>query len=306
MLSRIVRIRPQGRLKATHHRSYGAGSHSTHNDTTQDSTQQMQVLMTADSGQATFLDRKNYIVRMKMVYLVYKECHEHLEANQQRCTVEQAAAKDQLSGGYKVDAHQMCTIFDVKSELHIKGELSLLNLVVNAAKNTNSALLLHMIQDLITHPASNAPEQEANLTKFIKLIRDLFPERLAVESKAQKVPDGVIKQLIEDKIDSSLIKLWSDNVKNIKMPLAHTQWCSVSNGLRSGEVSDYYQLLQIEEHPTLGRKPSIIVLKVPKEFELKIQVAFSQALANTDKGKGGIYQVFFNPVDLLFLLSVGT
>ncbi|KTD19075.1 Uncharacterised protein [Legionella lansingensis] len=268
----------------------------------QDSTRQMEKRFASKSRES--LISKDYVASMKIVYCVYKECYEVLESRKKSPGMDTLAADDQIKGNYKVDDHREHTLEEVREKLDLpnRNRIMLLNLVVDAEKNTNSTVLLHQIKSLFAHPACDLAEDKEQLVKFISLIRKVFPDRLAAELKAQKVSEDKIEQLINAQLDDNLLNLWQESTKDIKLPLAHTQWCAVPNGLRTGKIEDYYQLLQIAAHPTLGRKASLILISVPKELEHKIRVAFSEAKANVDKGKGGVYQVYMNPADMLSLL----
>jgi hypothetical protein len=260
------------------------------------------------SGQSrTPLASRDYIENMKATYKAYEDCYHHLELVEKAPGVNTIAHNNQLSGGYKPDMHEETTLFNVRKALAVPDyrSLTLLNLVVDPDKNINSSILLHMLKDLFTHPGYAKVEDKGKIGRFIQMLRLVFPERLNAELETQGVAENAIEELMESTlVGEDLLKLWQENIDKIKLPLAHTQWCTFPYGFRTGRIEDYYNFLQIAEHPTLGRKASLLFLVVPREYESSIKVAFSKALANEDKGVGGTYQVFVKEVFMLFLLHV--
>jgi hypothetical protein len=253
------------------------------------------------------LASQEYIENIKAAYKIYEDCYNHLELAEKAPDIGTMAHNNQLSGGYKPDMHEEATLFNVRKALEVPDHrsLTLLNLVIDPDKNINSTILLHMLKDLLTHPGYAKVEDKEKIGRFIQMLRLVFPERLNAELETQGVAENVIDKLMESTLAcEDLLKLWQENIDKIKLPLAHTQWCTFPYGLRTGKIEDYYNFLQIAEHPTLGRKPSLLFMVVPREYESSIKVAFSQALANEDKGVGGTYQIFVKEVSMLFLLHV--
>ncbi|WP_160116869.1 hypothetical protein, partial [Legionella sainthelensi] len=94
-----------------------------------------------------------YVTNMKNIYNIYKELYETLESKRSRPCMASLAQNEQTSGGYKQDEHIELSLKEVRELLNIPNnkQITLLNLVVNAQKNTNSSILLHMIQNLMVH-----------------------------------------------------------------------------------------------------------------------------------------------------------
>lgn len=293
----------------THKASRASGTYTKAMDAmqpTQEAEAKKEVETTTSKEDTTYAPRvESYIGNIRQIYVVYKDILTTLESKgliDKSPDMATLAQQNQVSGEYQVDEFTNCDLQELRMQSGRAG-MTLLNVVVNAESNINSSLSLLMIKELFARKADESPEGREEIMKFIKVLREMLPERLEAELRAQKVSPETVGELLNGPIS---LEMWKAITEKTSLPLAHSQWCAFSLGLKDGTIEGYYPKLQMKACPTRGRKPSLVILSVPEELEASIKVAHGKAVANKGLGDGGVDQVFLDKIDMLLLLHISS